>query len=174
MFEGTETIMTVMEQSKSSQPIFSACEAGTLEEVQRLVRANPGVVHAKLAVYGTTPLMKAAAWGHSPIVEFLLSLGTINLAVKDEFGLTALDWAIQERREEIAMLFFYDARLPEEERRKCQARCIRHEERVSEVAGFLGTLGMFGKDTSLPNEEPDSQSAAAAPAPAPKKSCSIS
>ena len=52
---------------------------------------------------GTTPLHKAASTGQKEIVELLLSNGA-NVNVTIAFGDTPLDWAVRNKKEEVAAI----------------------------------------------------------------------
>lgn len=71
--------------------IRSAAAEGDLQSVTQLVKVDPKLVNAA-DDKGLTPLIIAAAWGHLPVVTYLLNNGAdVNLADKD--GRTALHWA---------------------------------------------------------------------------------
>lgn len=64
---------------------------GDLAQLERLLASTSHSATAALRDVGWTPLMVAAAWGRSDIVQRLLPAGMAN--ARDGFGLSALDLA---------------------------------------------------------------------------------
>jgi ankyrin repeat protein len=74
---------------------MSICRAagrGDLDEVQRLVGHDPGLVNARIGKLRSTPLMRAAEKGHAEVVRWLVDQG-VALDERDTDGNTAVSLA---------------------------------------------------------------------------------
>jgi uncharacterized protein len=69
--------------------IWKAANDGHINEVERLVGQEPGLLDTKDGVYGYTPLMFASWKGHVGVVRWLLDKGAATDELS-EHGLTAL------------------------------------------------------------------------------------
>lgn len=73
----------------NEQAFLTAARRGDVESVKRLLRV--GVSPDRADDFGITALMRAAAWGHVPVVDALLAAGASTAPSRD--GLTALHYA---------------------------------------------------------------------------------
>jgi ankyrin repeat protein len=71
-------------------PLLHAIHKDQLSSVDALLSSGADINRAS---HGVTPLMMAAGYGYTPIVELLIRRGA-NLRAQDENGDTALDWAV--------------------------------------------------------------------------------
>lgn len=74
--------------------IVSAAELGWDEQVDRLVRREPGAVHASGGSFGFTPLHCASAKGHERLARLLVGRGADINAKNNMFGQTPLGEAL--------------------------------------------------------------------------------
>lgn len=76
-----------------------ACGESKLEDAERAIREGADV--NKPEAYNTTLLMNAAREGRAEIVELLLKHGA-RVLLKNDFGKTALDYAVMNSYSDIA------------------------------------------------------------------------
>lgn len=103
-------------------PIHEAAFAGNLDEVNRLLEVDPGLLNARFerALFYTyyhtsrlaTPLMAAAERCHEPVVRRLLEMGA-DVGAQDERGWTAAHCAISHRSPQVLALLL-EAGIPTE------------------------------------------------------------
>ena len=84
------------------------CSLGDIEQVKQIVKkhitdVSPGGIRIDINgqdQYGNSPLINACRYGRKAVVEFLLTIPSINLNIKDENGTTALIAACGEPEED--------------------------------------------------------------------------
>ena len=85
--------------------LLDASDAGDLGRVRAALARGEDVNIRNIRGPGDfTPLMTAAAHGHSSIVSVLLSQSGVDLAARDIEGYTALHWACDIGRDEIVRM----------------------------------------------------------------------
>lgn len=89
-------------RAQTTLPLYYAASYGLLPVVDRLLKSE-----ANCNTHGgrneATPLIVAAFRGHLPVVERLLKAGA-DPTRKDRFGMTSLEWALENRRHDIAKI----------------------------------------------------------------------
>jgi hypothetical protein len=90
--------------------IWRAAEAGDLDEVQRLVGQDPGLLNARDGK-NMTPLMRASWGGHVEVARWLVAQGA-DIDERGFDGMTALLFACYGRRTDVARLLVEKAADP--------------------------------------------------------------
>ena len=82
--------------------IHDAAQAGNLEKVKALFKANPGLI-STTDDNGCTPLLAATAYDRKDVIEFLLTTKS-DVNARDKDGMTPLHWAVTFGKKENAEL----------------------------------------------------------------------
>src|SRR5512135_3096541 len=97
-------IARLLVQRGAELNVFEACAVGELPRVQALVKQQPDLINA-YAPDGFQPLGLAAFFGHTDMVEFLLSQGAaVNSPSRNAMRVMPLHSAIANRRSAIVRL----------------------------------------------------------------------
>ncbi|MEY3062523.1 MAG: hypothetical protein RI994_1775 [Pseudomonadota bacterium] len=123
--------------SHGESALMLLCLKGDLELAKMLIKRDADINHpgwtalhyaADESAYidaespnGTTPLMMAARYGNEKAVQLLINEGA-DLTLKNQLGLTALDFAVQGRRPESIKLLQSASKSTEEADSKSQVR----------------------------------------------------
>jgi ankyrin repeat protein len=92
-----------MDAEEAAQTLFTAVRRGHVEEVVRLLDADPHLMEAREDEEGNTPLVMAAIHGHAGVVRLLLERGA-DVNASDNSEHTALQYAAREGHEEVACI----------------------------------------------------------------------
>jgi ankyrin repeat protein len=97
--QGADFRMEIIQQEAPPRPVdpqlaalISAVRTGTASDVERLLKANPGIVNAQDQA-GNTPLHHAAGFGSPATVRLLLEKGA-DVNARNKRASTPLHWAI--------------------------------------------------------------------------------
>ncbi|MBU1834062.1 MAG: ankyrin repeat domain-containing protein [Gammaproteobacteria bacterium] len=112
--------------------------AGNLRKARRLVRKGADVNHIDAA--GETPLHGAAAWGHSSIIRFLLSVGARHdIKAKNTNNMTPLHWAARSDLKSVKLLLKAGAEKEAKDAQGNTAYDIAKKHERPEIAAFLAS-----------------------------------
>ncbi len=87
---------------EAPETLFDAINQDRPDEAQRMIEADPGLIHA-VRIAGRTPLHQAAFLGHAALVKWLVSQGA-HVNAKTQHGWTPLFYAIAPLDESIGLL----------------------------------------------------------------------
>jgi serine/threonine-protein phosphatase 6 regulatory ankyrin repeat subunit B len=82
---------------------LTAIRGGHVEELARLLDADPHLMEARDEVEGNTPLVVAADHGHAGVVSLLLERGA-DVNASDIIGYTALQYTAEQGHEEVVSI----------------------------------------------------------------------
>jgi hypothetical protein len=83
-------------------PLYSAVSRGALQMTQLLLEGNADI-NARDGDFGQTALMRAAKYSHVDILRVLLARGA-DVHLRDDEGISALDWARRNYRDDIVAI----------------------------------------------------------------------
>jgi ankyrin repeat protein len=92
-----------MNAEEAVRHIFTAVFGGHVEEVARLLDANPHLMEAREEEEHRTPLLVAAIYGRTDVVRLLLERGA-DINAGDDSDITALQYAAEEGHEEVVSI----------------------------------------------------------------------
>ncbi|MHB0937176.1 MAG: SUMF1/EgtB/PvdO family nonheme iron enzyme [Armatimonadota bacterium] len=130
--------------------IHTAAAENDLASVRELLKADPTLLNAPDAE-GRTLLIVAAAWGHQPIVTFLLDSGAEVNRV-DNNNCSALHWAAwQGHRAVVQMLLDRNIDVTLKDKKGRTAQQFAEQQKQAEIAKLIAD---YGKRTTTPTPAP--------------------